>query len=238
MGLAHNIREVLPSGAIVAGGGLDPKDRFLFPEEEALVCKAVTKRRREFLAGRSYARQALSRFGCDPAPILAEQSRLPRWPLGFTGTISHSTALCAAIVARTSDVASIGLDIEDDAPLANDIVSLICCEADLHNRPMIERSIRIDLPKLVFVAKEAYYKTYYPLTGCFLDFADVEVAINPNWLDFEARLVNGARPSFTGRRHLSGKFGHIGKTVFAIAWLPTPTGWRCRGRREGRQSGA
>lgn len=199
MDLVHKICEVLPGGAIVAGGGLDPDDDFLFPEEEALVSEAVAKQRREFLAGRSYARKALSRFGCDPVPILSLPSRAPRWPAGFTGTISHSTTACVAVVARRSDIASIGLDIEDDDPLADDVVPLICCEADLLGHPVIEQSVCTDLPKLVFVVKEAFYETYNPLTGRFLDFTDVEVVIDPDLFGFEARLVNGARPSFGGR---------------------------------------
>ena len=219
MNLVQSIRDGLPDDAMVAGGGLDPENGFLFPAEEALVVEAATKRRREFLAGRSYARQALSRFGCAPAPILAEPSRLPQWPPGFTGTISHSPSACAAIVARTSIIAAIGLDIEDDAPLDDGIVPLVCREADLDDRPVIERALGADLPKLVFVVKEAFYKTYYPLTACFIDFADVEVAIDPDSFRFEACLVNVERPSFNGQRRLSGSFGHVGTTLFALTFL-------------------
>jgi 4'-phosphopantetheinyl transferase EntD len=218
--LISSLGDVLPEGAAVAGGGLEVEDGFLFAEEEALVLETVPKRQQEFLAGRSYARRALSWLGCTPGPILVEPSRTPQWPTGFTGTISHSTSFCAAIAARVWDVASIGLDIEDDRPLDDEVVPLVCREADLEGRVRIERSIDADLPKLVFVAKEAFYKAYFPLTGCFLDFADVEMAIDPGSSVFEARLVNMARPSFDGQRQLSGRFGHIGTTMFAVAVLP------------------
>jgi 4'-phosphopantetheinyl transferase EntD len=225
MTIIHQIGDVLPGGAAIAGGGLDPEDGFLFPEEEVLVVRTVAKRRREFLAGRSYARRALSRLGGGATAILAEPSRAPRWPAGFTGTISHSASICAAIVARTTDIASIGLDLEGDAPLAADLVPLVCRDEDLVRRDVIERSIGADLAKVVFVVKEAFYKTYFPLVGCFLDFNDVSVTIDPGSCTFVARLTNAARPSFGERRQLSGAFGCFDATLFAVAFVRPSDVW-------------
>jgi hypothetical protein len=111
MNIIYSIGELLPGGATIPAGGLDPKGGFvLFPKEEALVVKAGTKRRREFLAGRSYARHLLY-------------------------------------------------------------------------------------------------------------FADVDVTIGPDQLEFEARLVNIARPSCSGQRHLSGTFGYTEARVFAVTFF-------------------
>ena len=217
MKLIDGVAEMLPKNAALAGGGLDLKAGFLFPEEEAMIAGAVEKRRREFLAGRSYARQALSELGCGPVAILSEPSRAPIWPPGFIGSISHSASFCAAIAAHTSDIAAIGLDLESDVPLDVDLVPVVCLEADLDGRLMIERSLGVDLPKLIFVIKEAFYKSYYPMAGSFLDFTDVAVRVDTGSRGFDALLVNAERPSFGGRRQISGKFGHVEAILFAIS---------------------
>ncbi|WP_237047956.1 hypothetical protein [Lentzea guizhouensis] len=47
----------------------------LFPEEEALLGNAVPKRRFEFGTARWCAREAMTRLGVEPAPVLPVQAR-------------------------------------------------------------------------------------------------------------------------------------------------------------------
>jgi 4'-phosphopantetheinyl transferase EntD len=223
MGLIQQMAEMLPAGAVIAGGTVDRGICFPFAEEEALARPMSTKRRQEFAAGRYYAREALRALGCEPAALPVQASRAPAWPQGVVGTISHSSGQCAAVLARRSNLRSIGIDIEAADPLPADLVSLVCRPADLTNRFAIERSISADLPKLVFVMKEAFYKTYQLVTGSFLDFVDVEVTIGPASRVFEGRVVNDSRPACAGRHTLGGRFGRVQNTLFAIAWL-APSG--------------
>ena len=58
--------------------------------ERPFVKKAVEKRRREFSAGRTCARQALRELGCADAPIVQDQNGAPLWPPGIVGSITHS----------------------------------------------------------------------------------------------------------------------------------------------------
>ena len=46
----------------------------LYPQELALISKAIDKRRREFAAGRACAREALGAIGYAPMPILQAAS--------------------------------------------------------------------------------------------------------------------------------------------------------------------
>ena len=71
----------------------------LFPEEEALVAGAVTKRREEFAAGRNAARAALAGLGPPPCPLLRAGRRAPAWPQGIVGSITHCSGFCCAVVA-------------------------------------------------------------------------------------------------------------------------------------------
>jgi 4'-phosphopantetheinyl transferase EntD len=46
-----------------------------------------------------------------------------------------------------------------------------------------------DLPRLLFSAKEAVYKTWFPLTGRWLGFEQVEVSLDVEHVTFRAKLL-------------------------------------------------
>src|SRR5262249_36184567 len=138
------IRHLLPAGTVISGGDLRPSDGNIFPEEEKLVASAVEKRRREFFAGRIYARQALLELGQDPVPILRTSGRAPIWPDGFVGSISHCASVCAAIVALASNFRGVGLDIDHDTPLGGDVTRLVCRPAEIVARNHKERLLGMD----------------------------------------------------------------------------------------------
>ena len=82
------------------------------PAEEAILSRAVPRRRDEFRSGRACARRALADLECPLQGIPADSRRLPVWPSGFVGSISHGAGLCIAQVARTRDFLGVGVDIE------------------------------------------------------------------------------------------------------------------------------
>src|SRR4051794_27548381 len=149
------IQHLLPAGVVIKGGDLRPPFGIIFPEEEMLMATAVEKRRREFFAGRIYARQGLLELGQKPVPILPKLSRAPSWPEGFVGSISHCDSVCAAVVGRSSKFHAIGLDIESDSPLGKDVTMLVCRPIEISERDKKEQLLGIDIPKLIFVIKEA-----------------------------------------------------------------------------------
>src|ERR1700761_3617241 len=93
------IEEILPSFLASADLFGDAPDVTLFPDEEALLGRAVEKRRREFAAGRGCARRALAALGLPPAPLLPGEGGAPRWPDGVVGSITHCAGYAAAAVA-------------------------------------------------------------------------------------------------------------------------------------------
>src|SRR5579859_8157571 len=88
----------------------DDFDAFLFPEENAIIARAVESRWREFVTGRACARMALARLGQAPVPILSGPRGAPQWPGDVVGSITHCPGYRAAAVARTRDIVSLGLD--------------------------------------------------------------------------------------------------------------------------------
>ena len=119
------IGEILPEVVASAEAFGDPPGAVLFPAEEALIARAVQKRRSEFATGRRCARDALGALGLAPAPILPGQGGAPQWPSGVVGSITHCAGYRAAAVARASEVITIGLDAEPAQPLPGEVLGLV-----------------------------------------------------------------------------------------------------------------
>jgi 4'-phosphopantetheinyl transferase EntD len=139
-------------------------------------------------------------------PILVGEDRAPVWPPGIVGSISHCRGLCAVAVARSSRIASVGLDVETGEPLSGDLLPLVVTASESTQLGMLPQRDGLDWPKLLFSAKEALYKCYYPLARSFLDFQDVEVLFATDRDAFSARIVRPDAPSCAGYRELRGRF--------------------------------
>ncbi len=135
--------------------------------ELASVERAVDKRKIEFAAGRVAAKRALAALGVHEVELLRDAEGRPRWPSGVVGSITHTGALCAAVVARSADARAIGLDAEPDEALEPSLGETLLTERE-------RRAMHAPL-RWTFCAKEAFYKAQSPLTGVFLDFLDVEI---------------------------------------------------------------
>lgn len=207
------IRGVVPAGIALAGGPIGTATSSPFPEETVAIQRSVEKRRREFVAGRQYARSAMSQIGIGPLPLAVLPTRAPDWPNGVTGSISHAGDACVAIVAATSDFISIGIDIELSTPLSVELHATVCQPDEL---AAVEQAAGgVDHAKMLFVVKEAFFKFYHPLTGYFIDFLDVLVHLDPSRGTFVLELRDGP-PAALGRRTFDGICGHAGKYCFAF----------------------
>ena len=179
----------------------------LFPEERAAVGRAVEKRLREFTTGRACARQALERLGFGPLPIASGERGEPLWPEGVVGSITHCRGYRACAVAPASEITSVGIDAEPHEPLPDGVLEQVASErerAALHSNGL-------HMDRLLFSAKEAIYKAWFPLTGRWLGFEDVHLSIDVDGGTFAAELlvpgprVDGARlTGFRGRWCVEG----------------------------------
>jgi 4'-phosphopantetheinyl transferase EntD len=193
------VRSLLPPCVEVAEGPIGWVEGELWPEEAERVANAVAKRRGEYAAGRILARRAILALGGPDRPILAGEDRAPRWPSGFTGSISHSAGYVAAVAGRLSDVAAVGIDVEDVARFRPEIDrSFLSPEEiaqDLAGHAAEPRMIRA---AALFSAKEAFYKCQYPLTGLRLGFRDVVAELDGEARTFLVRRRFGARSAAAG----------------------------------------
>jgi 4'-phosphopantetheinyl transferase EntD len=139
------------------------------------IGRAVPKRRREFVAGRAAARGALRRMGIPAAPIPRMANGCPQWPDGVIGSITHTEGYCAAVVGLAEAAAGIGLDAEVGGELPSELLPLIATPAELAFYDKMPTIDGADWGKLLFSAKEAFYKSVYPARGQLLDFIDVTI---------------------------------------------------------------
>ncbi|GIH19646.1 4'-phosphopantetheinyl transferase family protein [Rugosimonospora africana] len=165
------------------------------PAEEPLIARAVESRRREFVTGRRCARQALARLGLPSAPVLAGARHEPRWPLGVVGSITHCEGYRAAAVARTADLAALGIDAEPHGPLPAGVLELVTTADEPDRLADLSRAYpATHWDRLLFSAKESVYKAWYPLTARWLGFEDARLSFDPVTHTFAARiLVDGTR---------------------------------------------
>jgi 4'-phosphopantetheinyl transferase EntD len=144
----------------------------LYADEAAAVRGAVPSRIAEFAAGRVAARRALAALGVDPVAVPVGARRMPSWPPGVVGSITHCAGLVAAAVGRVAEWWALGIDAEPAVALEADV-------RDVVTTP-VERS-RMTEPldaTVVFCAKEAFYKCWSALDGAVLEFHDVEVTFD------------------------------------------------------------
>ena len=208
-------RQLVPDGIVVEGGDFEPADRDLLLEEELSLGNVVRARRREFRAGRIYVRQALLNLGVPEAVIPIGPDRVPVWPTGIVGSISHARNLCAVAVGKSADYIGFGIDIEEDSPLSEDLVGVISQVSELDQREAVEKYLGCDLPKLLFVIKEAFYKTHFPLNRRFLTFRDVSIELDVEKHAAKAVIVSSSRSMTADTSRFKGRFGRSHGTLFS-----------------------
>ncbi len=201
------IAEILPPPVAAVEAFEDPPGATLFPEEEAAMARAVPRRRGEFAAGRACARAALAQLGLPAAPILPGPRGAPQWPAGVVGTITHCDGYRASAVAHARDVLTLGLDAEPDGPLPGGVLDAVSLAEERDRLPGLAAAApHVPWDRLLFCAKEAVYKAWFPLAGRWLGFEEAAITFAPDAGTFTARLLvpgpaAGGRPldGFSGR---------------------------------------
>ena len=199
--------ELLPAGVCTTERFGDVPDVALFPEEEAVIARAVAKRRSEFATVRWCAREAMGRLGIAPAPIVPGVRGAPVWPAGVVGSMTHCDGYRASAVARADRLMTIGVDAEPDAALPDGVLTLVASPAEREQVTWLATSAAGPAwDRLLFSAKESVYKAWYPLTGRWLDFDEASITIDPTAGRFYATLLvcgpqtrNGKITGFAGR---------------------------------------
>ena len=154
----------------------DPPGLAPLPEEEPLIAKSVAKRRNEFVTVRHCARTALGQLGVPPVPILKGDKGQPCWPDGVVGSLTHCTGYRGAVVGRAGAVRSVGIDAEPHDVLPNGVLDAITLTEERREIAALPDGLHWD--RILFCAKEATYKAWFPLTNRWLGFEDAHVVFD------------------------------------------------------------
>lgn len=163
--------------------------------EEALIARAVDKRKREFRAGRNCAHALFKEHGIACDALLKGTQREPAWPEGWAGSITHTDGMCAVAIASQSHYLGIGLDVEQDGPLSDGVRKMICSPSEEDHISALKarddhRFGSLALDKVIFSAKESFHKIYFPLNYQTLGFLDARVDFDPTDNAFTATILN------------------------------------------------
>ncbi|MFF2142908.1 4'-phosphopantetheinyl transferase [Kitasatospora sp. NPDC058190] len=183
------IGDLLPDVVVTVVAYDDPPEARLEPAEEAVVAKAVDKRRREFTTVRHCARAALARLGVPYRPLVPGLRGAPSWPDDVIGSLTHCDGFRAAAVARAGVLASVGIDAEPALPLPEGVLDAVALPVEQQRLAELAAE-HPDTPwdRILFSAKESVYKAWFPLTGLWLDFHEAELDLSPDGT-FSARLL-------------------------------------------------
>lgn len=173
-------RGLLPRGAACAELHNEAGDLSQFhalsAEEQELVCGAVDRRKADFGDSRWCAHQALKNFMDAHPPILRGPRGMPLFPEGVVGSLTHTAGFRAALLAPARRWASVGIDAEKAIPLPEGVFNTIARSGEQRR---IRRTMRANdlqlLDTVLFSAKEATYKAWFPLTHRFLDFDQADI---------------------------------------------------------------
>jgi 4'-phosphopantetheinyl transferase EntD len=154
----------------------DPPDLAPLPEEEELIARSVAKRRNEFVTVRHCARLAMRDLGVPPSPILKGDKGEPQWPEGVVGSLTHCEGYRGAVVGHSAAVRSVGIDAEPHGALPDRVLEAVSLPAERHEMTALPDHLHWD--RILFCAKEATYKAWFPLTGRWLGFEDAHITFD------------------------------------------------------------
>ena len=178
---------------------------------------AVGKRKIDFITGRLCASQALAML--DPRrkwPIVSfGTDRLPGWPEGVVGSITHTEGFSSACVALSTDYQSLGIDAEKVMPVeqAEKIEATISFDQERE----LTQTKGFELAKglsLIFSAKESLFKCLYPLVKINFGFLDARLlTLDTDQKSFSIELMKDLGDQYEKGQILQGHYIFVNALV-------------------------
>ena len=144
----------------------------LLGTEKIRVCKMSPRRSQEFSSGRYAAHLAQKAIGLKPMEILSE-GRVPIWPKGQVGAITHGAKYAGAIVS--SELKGVGLDFELIGRIQSKLYEKLFTGFE---KNWLSQQTRQEASTIMFSAKESVYKSIYPILNRYVGFQEVEIDLD------------------------------------------------------------
>ena len=191
-----------------------PKYALHRKEAGILSPRARSRKQIEFASGRAASHFALKQIGfLSPPPVLRGQKGEPLWPKRIVGSITHCYPWSVAVAIRCPNIFATGVDLETTKRMTGgDISELVCGSAELDWVRAGDAQERLTM---IFSAKEAIYKVFYPLYQRYIDFKDVELTWVPTQSCFHAKSLAPFGPSFPRGRVCAVHCGSYTDFIFS-----------------------
>jgi len=190
---------------------------FLSPEERTYLESVSQNRKREFIAGRFCASEAMKSANIPPEHIRIGEKGEPIWPHNIVGSITHSHGYAAAAVAKKSEVLSLGLDAETNEPLSSKVLQRIGNAQEQEWVKSVDSSLIQNPGKVLFSAKEATYKAWYPITQEWLGFQEAHIDFHSDENTFTVHIQKNGPI-----REMHGKYDTRKGVIIAAIEIPSP----------------
>lgn len=137
---------------------------------------AVRKRRAEYLASRVIVRYALERMGVEAVILANDADRVPVWPEGISGSLTHTHQNLAVLLSPGGSKRLLGVDCEKvmRREIAEEMQNVIVTAEE--KRKLLECGLPVATAMtLAFSAKESLYKALFPTLRQYMDFSAAEI---------------------------------------------------------------
>jgi 4'-phosphopantetheinyl transferase EntD len=175
-------------------------------ELHKMLSPAVTKRRAEYLSGRIAAQTLLTErqiYG----KITQSAERIPIWPNGWNGSISHTEYCAIAVITNQDKGYTLGIDIEKFNPEALEEISGMITQ---ENERKILKKCKLcynTALHITFSAKESLYKALYPQVNKFFGFESATITnINTQNKTFSLQLTQTLAPTLVAGYQRTGYY--------------------------------
>ena len=217
--MPESARRLFPDLVHWKRSSLELMDISVDPAEAAHVERAGDKRRREFLGGRSMARQVLRDAGFPTNPILIGPQREPLWPSGIVGSLTHSEGHCAAAVALEEHIPALGIDLERRSGLDRKLWARILTRKERETLARLPDDQQEAAALAHFSAKEALYKCLFPRARVWFDFQDAELALDREAQSLHVMGLAGDVACALRGRQIVGRYLQSEADVLTAFWL-------------------
>lgn len=162
----------------------------LLPAERGYVEDSVASRQVDFATGRWLARRLLQDLGYPDRAIERDADRVPLWPEGVVGSISHTDDACLVAVATEGSLRGVGVDVEVKESRSQRFFERITTASE--RAAIASNADESNFATQVFSIKEAVYKACFPSVREVWGFRDVEVDFESLTGRFRAQVPESA----------------------------------------------
>lgn len=193
-------------------------------EKCILSPRAVEARKKEFVLGRAACYQALKEIGfIHPPPVLKGAYNEPIWPRGCRGSLTHAQDIAVCAISPDDRINGIGIDLEkitgkrDD--LFADAFGVVAAGSELE-WILSDPARSLLRAKMIFSAKEAAFKAYFPHVLRYIDFKDAVLMWDEDQKRFTGRLLIDIDRTYGLRETFYVNCRRLDQFIFCDVLLP------------------